>query len=60
MQDAQSQGISQRTEILIGKLLLGRFNLAEIARVTGVSEQLLQNYLNTNSKLASQKVLSQN
>jgi hypothetical protein len=49
MQDIQNQGISQRTKILIEKLLLGRFPLAEIAKVTGISEQLLQNHLNANS-----------
>ena len=46
MQDIQNQSISQRTEVLIDKLLGGRFNVAEVAKITGISEQLLQNYLN--------------
>ena len=58
MQDIENKGISQQTKILIDKLLLGRFKLAEIARGTGSSEQLLQNYLNANSNLEPQKVLS--
>lgn len=58
MQDIQNKGISQRTKILIDKLLLGRFTLAEIAKITGISEQWLQSYLNTNSNLEPQQVLS--
>ncbi len=45
--DIQNQHISQRTEVLIRLLLLGNFNLTEVAMVTGISEQLLQNYLST-------------
>ena len=60
MQDIQNKGISQRTKILIDKLLLGRFTLVEIAQVTGISEQLLQSYLNANSNLEPQQVLSSN
>ena len=45
--DIQNQHISQRTEALIRLLLLGRFNLAEVATVTGISEQWLQDYLST-------------
>jgi hypothetical protein len=48
-EDIQNQHISQRTEVLIRFLLLGRFNLAEVAKVTGISVQLLQNHLNTKS-----------
>lgn len=44
-EDIQNQHISWRTEVLIKSLLLGKFNLAEVATVTGISEQLLQNYL---------------
>lgn len=57
MQDIQNPGISQRTKILIDKLLLGMFNLAEIAMVTGISEQWLQNYVSANSNLEPPKVL---
>lgn len=60
MQDIQNEGISQQTKILIDNLLLGRFTLVEIAKVTGISEQLLQNYLNTKSILEPQQVLSSN
>ena len=48
MQDIQNQGISQRTQLLINSLLLGRFTLPEIAKVVGISEQLLQSYINAN------------
>lgn len=44
-EDIQNQHISWRTEVLIKSLLLGKFNLAEVATVTGISEQILQNYL---------------
>jgi phage repressor protein C with HTH and peptisase S24 domain len=54
MQDIQNKGISQRTKILIDKLLLGRFTLSQIAKVTGISEQWLQTYLNANSNLEPQ------
>lgn len=57
MQDIQNPGISQQTKILIDKLLLGMFNLAEIAMVTGISEQWLQNYVSANSNLDPSKVL---
>lgn len=60
MQDIQNKGISQRTQVLIEKLLLGRFTLVEVAKVTGISEPLLQNYLNTKSSLEPQQVLSSN
>ena len=46
-EDIQNQHISQRTEVLIKLLLLGRFDLGEVAMITGISEQLLQNYLST-------------
>ena len=46
-EDIQNQHISQRTGVLIRLLLLGRFNLAEVATVIGISEQLLQDYLST-------------
>jgi len=47
MQDLQNKGISQRTTVLIDKLLLGGFTLVEVARVTGIPEQWLQTYLTT-------------
>jgi hypothetical protein len=53
MQNPQTQLISQRTKDLIDKLLLGKFSLAEIAKVTGISEQWLKNYLAFNSPLIS-------
>lgn len=58
MQDIQNKGISQRTQVLIEKLLLGRFTLVEIAKVTGISEQLLQHHLNAKSSLEPQQVFS--
>ncbi len=57
MQDIQSKGISQRTKNLINNLLVGRFTLVEIARITDIPEQLLQDYLNTNFNIELQKVL---
>lgn len=45
--DIQNQHISQQTEVLIKSLLLGRFNLLQVAMITGISEQLLQDYLST-------------
>ena len=46
-EDIQNKHISQRTEALIRLLLLGRFDLTEVAMITGLSEQLLQDYLST-------------
>ena len=43
----KNQPISQETKELIDKLLLEKLPLAGIARVTGVSERWLQNYVNT-------------
>jgi hypothetical protein len=53
MQNPESQLISQRTKNLIDKLLLGKFSVVEIAKVTGVSEQGLKNYLSLKSVLIS-------
>ena len=39
MQDTQNSSISQQTKALVEKLLLGRFTLPEIAKITGISEQ---------------------
>ena len=49
MSDLQNRSISQRTKVLIEKLLLGKFTLAEIAKVTGISAQWLQTYVNARS-----------
>ena len=57
MQNLQEQRISQRTEVLVEKLLLGRFTIAEIAKITGMSEQWLQSYVNANHNFFSQRVL---
>lgn len=57
MQDIQNQDISQRTEVLIRLLLLGRFTLTEVAIVTGISEQVLENYLNAKPIVEYQQVL---
>lgn len=48
MQDIQNKGISQRTKVLIDKLLLGGFTLVEIAHITGIPKQWLQTYLGAN------------
>lgn len=53
MQNLPNQGISGQTQILIDKLLLGRFTPAEIAMITGISEQWLQSYINANCNLIS-------
>ena len=46
MSDLQNRSVSQRTKVLIEKLLLGKFTLAQIAKITGISEQWLQTYVN--------------
>lgn len=46
MQTSPKYLISQRTKKLIDNLLLGKFSLAEIVKLTGVSEQWLQTYVN--------------
>jgi phage repressor protein C with HTH and peptisase S24 domain len=46
MSELQNRSIPQRTKVLIEKLLLGKFTLAEIAKITGISEQWLQTYVN--------------
>lgn len=45
MTNYQNAIISQQTKNLIEKLLLGKFSLSEIAKVTGISEQRLQRYV---------------
>ena len=46
MSELQNPTVSPRTKILIDKLVLGKFTLAEIAKVTGISAQWLQTYVN--------------
>ena len=46
MPNYQNPIISQKTQDLIEKLLLGKLSLAEIAKVTGISEQWLRSYVN--------------
>ena len=43
----KNKAIAQETKELIDKLLLEKLPLSGIARVTGVSERWLQNYVNT-------------
>ena len=42
MSELQNRTVSQRTKVLIEKLLLGKFTLAEVAKITGISEQCLR------------------
>lgn len=46
VENPQQQGISEQTKALIDKLLLERLSVAGIARVTGVSERWLHDYVN--------------
>jgi transposase len=48
--------IGHETRNLIDKLLLERLSLAGIARVTGVSEQWLQTYVNAKYKATPRQV----
>ena len=45
MQNSQDQGMSEQTKRLINNLLLGKFSLTEIAKVTGIAEQSLNSYV---------------
>ena len=42
MSELQNRTVSQQTKVLIEKLLLGKFTLAEVANITGISEQWLR------------------
>jgi transposase len=53
MENSQNQHISQRTKVLIDKLLSGKFSLAEIAKITGISEQWLQSYVDAKYEIVS-------
>lgn len=50
MQNVQTQGVSPLTKLLIDKLLLGKFTLAEVAQVTGISRQWLESYVHAQSQ----------
>ena len=58
MQNSQDQGISHKTKNLIDNLLLGRFSLPEVAKITGISEQCLQIYVNAKQGFFPRSVLS--
>lgn len=55
-QDPQNRLIDEATKTLIDKLLLEKIPLAGIARVTGVSEPWLQNYVNAKYQSGPQQV----
>lgn len=57
MLNLQNQSISQRTKVLIEKLLLGRFTLAQIAKITGISEQWLQAYVHATAIVEPSEML---
>ncbi len=46
MLELRNRSVSQRTKVLIEKLLLGKFTLAEIAKITGISADWLTKVLN--------------
>lgn len=48
--------ISEETKNLIDKLLLEKISLAGIARVTGVSQKWLQDYVNAKYKQISREI----
>jgi predicted DNA-binding protein YlxM (UPF0122 family) len=54
MQKFQKPVLTQRTQDLIDKLLLGKFSLPEIAKITGISEQWLHSYVNAKYEIVSQ------
>jgi predicted DNA-binding protein YlxM (UPF0122 family) len=54
MANYQNLIISQRTKNLIEKLLLGKFAVSEIAKITGISEQGLQKYVLENEQFLAQ------
>ena len=58
MQNSQDQVISQRTLDLIDKLVLGKLSLPEIAKVTGISDERLQSYVNTKYNFFSRSGVS--
>lgn len=56
VQNPTKKVIGQDTRDLIDRLLLERLSLAGITRVTGVSEQWLQTYVNTKYEATPQQV----
>jgi len=56
VEDPQNKPVSDEQKALIDKLLLEKIPLAGIARVVGVSERWLQNYVNEKYKAVPQKV----
>ena len=57
MSELQNRTVSQRTKVLIEKLLLGKFTLAEVAKITGISEQWLQTYVNAKAIVEPRQML---
>ncbi|MBW4650514.1 MAG: hypothetical protein KME06_17765 [Kastovskya adunca ATA6-11-RM4] len=53
MQNFPSEVIPRKTKDLIEKLLLGKLSLAEIAKVTGITEESLQSYIGIKDKVVS-------
>lgn len=56
VQNPKKSRISEDTKALIDKLLLERLALSAIARVRGVSEQWLQNYVNKKYEAIPKKI----
>lgn len=56
IENPQNKPISQDTKDLIDKLLLEKLPIAGIARVTGVSERWLQDYVNKKYEAVPQEV----
>ena len=57
MSELQNLSIVWRTKVLFEKLLLGKFTLAEVAKITGRSEQWLQAYVDASSISEPDRVL---
>lgn len=52
MKNSHNQVFTQKTCELIDKLILGKFSLLEIAKVTGIPEPSLEDYINKKYKFA--------
>ena len=57
MSELQNRTVSQQTKVLIEKLLLGKFTLAEVAKITGIREQWLQTYVDATAILEPTQML---
>lgn len=57
MLNYQVEDVPEKTKELIDKLLLGRLSLSEIAKVTGLSEDWIQYYLNSKNNLVYNKTI---